>query len=97
MTLQTTDFLIIGGWIIGISIALEAKQRFPDCRVTLLEKESHCDLHASGRTAVYCMPDSTTAPTVSRRDVPAMETGSGPRIAGSVGCVSTPEENWWWQ
>ena len=39
MTLQTTDFLIIGGGIIGISIALEAKRRFPDCRVTLLEKE----------------------------------------------------------
>ena len=51
MTLQTTDFLIIGGGIIGISIALEAKRRFPDCRVTLLEKEPHCGLHASGRNS----------------------------------------------
>jgi L-2-hydroxyglutarate oxidase LhgO len=48
---QTTDFLIIGGGIIGISLALEAKRRFPDCRVTLLEKEPHCALHASGRNS----------------------------------------------
>ncbi len=51
MTLQTTGFLIIGGGIIGISIALEAKRRFPDCRVTLLENEPHCGLHASGRNS----------------------------------------------
>jgi L-2-hydroxyglutarate oxidase LhgO len=51
MSLKPADFLIIGGGIIGISIALEAKRRFPDCRVTLLEKESHCGLHASGRNS----------------------------------------------
>jgi L-2-hydroxyglutarate oxidase LhgO len=51
MSLKPTDFLIIGGGIIGISIALEAKRRFPDCRVTLLEKEPHCGLHASGRNS----------------------------------------------
>jgi (S)-2-hydroxyglutarate dehydrogenase len=51
MTLRTADFLIIGGGIIGISIALEAKRRFPDCRVTLIEKEPHCGQHASGRNS----------------------------------------------
>jgi L-2-hydroxyglutarate oxidase len=51
MLLQTTDFLIIGGGIIGINLALETKRRFPDVRVTLLEKEPRCGEHASGRNS----------------------------------------------
>jgi len=47
----TTDFLIIGGGIIGITIALELKQRFPDQTITLIEKEPECGLHASSRNS----------------------------------------------
>ena len=49
--MNTTDFLLIGGGIIGISIARELKSRYPDSSVCLLEKEDHCGLHASGRNS----------------------------------------------
>jgi (S)-2-hydroxyglutarate dehydrogenase len=45
------DFLVIGGGIVGISIARELKRRFSDETVTLIEKEPACGLHASGRNS----------------------------------------------
>ncbi|MDW8308536.1 MAG: L-2-hydroxyglutarate oxidase [Verrucomicrobiales bacterium] len=47
----TADFLIIGGGIIGVSIAREVKRRWRDARVLLLEKEPECGRHASGRNS----------------------------------------------
>ena len=47
----TCDFLIIGGGIIGISIARELKRRNPDSKVILIEKENDFGLHASGRNS----------------------------------------------
>ena len=49
--MKTTDFLLIGGGIIGISIARELKSRYPDSSVCILEKEKECGLHASGRNS----------------------------------------------
>ncbi|SPE50609.1 conserved hypothetical protein [Verrucomicrobia bacterium] len=49
--MNTTDFLVIGGGIVGLSIARDLKRRYPDCRVALLEKEAECGLHASGRNS----------------------------------------------
>jgi len=49
--MRTPDFLVIGGGIIGISIARELKSRFSDAAVTLIEKEPACGLHASGRNS----------------------------------------------
>jgi len=63
----TTDFLIVGGGIIGINIARSLKKRFPESKVTLLEKEEACGLHASGRNSgvlhagFYYSPDSLKA------------------------------------
>ena len=34
------DLAVIGGGIVGLSVALEAVQRFPGLRVGLVEKES---------------------------------------------------------
>ena len=51
MTTKTTDFLIIGGGVIGINLALQAKRHFPDMDVTLIEKENDCGEHASGRNS----------------------------------------------
>lgn len=49
--MNTADFLVIGGGIVGLSIARELKSRFPGTRVALLEKEADCGLHASGRNS----------------------------------------------
>ena len=46
-----SDFLVIGGGVIGLSVARELKRRQGDCTVTLIEKEPACALHASGRNS----------------------------------------------
>jgi len=46
-----TDFLVIGGGIIGISIANEILNRYPNSKVTIIEKENQIGLHASGRNS----------------------------------------------
>lgn len=62
-----TDFLIIGGGIIGINIARGLKRIFPDATVLILEKEAECGFHASGRNSgvlhagFYYSPDSLKA------------------------------------
>ena len=50
-SVSSADFLVLGGGIIGISVARELKHRFRDARITLLEKEAKCGLHASGRNS----------------------------------------------
>jgi len=47
----TSDFLVIGGGIIGLNIARALKKRFRDATVTVLEKEESCGRHASGRNS----------------------------------------------
>src|SRR5437870_1536217 len=49
--MNTADFLVVGGGVVGLSIAREWKRRHSDARVTVLEKESECGLHASGRNS----------------------------------------------
>lgn len=51
MTAATADFLVIGGGVIGVNLALQVRRRYPDARVTLIEKEPDCGLHASGRNS----------------------------------------------
>ena len=46
-----TDFLVIGGGVIGLNIARDLRRRYGDSTVTLIEKESDCGLHASGRNS----------------------------------------------
>jgi len=62
-----SDFLVIGGGIIGISISRELKKLFPDAKVILIEKENACGMHGSGRNSgvlhagFYYSPDSLKA------------------------------------
>jgi L-2-hydroxyglutarate oxidase LhgO len=49
--MRTPDFLIIGGGVIGLAVALEARRRHPGATVTLLEKEPGWGRHASGRNS----------------------------------------------
>lgn len=61
------DFLIIGGGVIGVSIARSIKRRYSSSKIVLVEKEPDCGLHASGRNSgvlhagFYYTPDSLKA------------------------------------
>jgi len=63
----TSDFLVIGGGVIGLNIARGLRRVFPSASVRLLEKELNCGLHASGRNSgvlhagFYYSPDSLKA------------------------------------
>ena len=62
-----SDFLVIGGGIIGLNIARQLKRLYPDLTVTVIEKEPQCGTHASGRNSgvlhagFYYTPDSLKA------------------------------------
>src|SRR6202142_2515096 len=48
---MNTDFLIIGGGIIGLSVARALKTSYPSASITLIEKEADVGRHASGRNS----------------------------------------------
>ena len=62
-----SDFLVIGGGVIGLNIARGLRKVFPGTSVRLIEKEADCGLHASGRNSgvlhagFYYSPDSLKA------------------------------------
>ena len=45
------DYLIIGAGIIGLSIARELKQKNPNSKILIIEKESDVGFHSSGRNS----------------------------------------------
>lgn len=45
------DYLIIGAGIIGLNIAKNLKERFPDSKIVVLEKEEEVAMHSSGRNS----------------------------------------------
>jgi len=65
--LVTTDFLIIGGGIIGLNVARKLKKQYSDSSVMVIEKERDCGARASGRNSgvlhagFYYSPDSLKA------------------------------------
>lgn len=46
-----TDFLIVGGGVIGLAVARELAARCPGAGIVILEKENEPALHASGRNS----------------------------------------------
>lgn len=48
---MTVDYLVIGGGILGLSVARELKRRHADARIVVLEKETSCGAHASTRNS----------------------------------------------
>lgn len=48
---MTTDYLVIGGGVIGLAVARELKRRHSAARIVVLEKETHCGAHASTRNS----------------------------------------------
>jgi L-2-hydroxyglutarate oxidase LhgO len=65
--METCDFLVIGGGVIGLTIARELRRREPAARVVVIEKETFCGAHSSGRNSgvlhagFYYTPDSLKA------------------------------------
>jgi L-2-hydroxyglutarate oxidase len=61
------DLIIIGGGIVGLATAYRFLERFPDKRVTVLEKESEIARHQTGRNSgvlhsgIYYRPGSLKA------------------------------------
>jgi L-2-hydroxyglutarate oxidase LhgO len=50
-TSTNPDFLVVGGGIVGLTVARAARSRWPDASVVLLEKEEEVGLHGSGRNS----------------------------------------------
>jgi L-2-hydroxyglutarate oxidase len=67
MSTHQTDVAIIGGGIIGLATGYRLAERFPDKRITLLEKESVLAFHQTGRNSgvlhsgIYYKPGSLKA------------------------------------
>src|SRR5688572_19908919 len=65
--MRTTDFVVIGAGIVGLTIALELKRRLSGARVLILEKEPTPGRHSSGRNSgvlhsgIYYPPQSLKA------------------------------------
>ena len=61
------DFILIGGGIVGVSTALQLKQRHPGADILLIEKETSLAVHQTGRNSgvvhagVYYQPGSLKA------------------------------------
>lgn len=48
---STADFVVVGGGVVGLTIALELRSRQPAASIVVLDKESRCGEHASGRNS----------------------------------------------
>ncbi len=65
----TSDFIVIGGGIVGLATAWQLSQRFPGSSIRLLEKENKLAAHQSGRNSgvlhsgIYYKPGSLKAKT----------------------------------
>ena len=51
MSARFPDYLVVGGGIVGLTVASELRRREPGAEVHLLEKEPSLGLHASGRNS----------------------------------------------
>ncbi len=61
------DYAVVGGGIVGLSVAMTLGQRFPDAKILLLEKEAEWAFHQTGNNSgvihagVYYKPGSFKA------------------------------------
>ena len=65
--MNTFDYIIIGGGIVGVSTAWQLQQRFSDKRIAIIEKEAQFACHQTGHNSgvihagVYYQPGSLKA------------------------------------
>ena len=53
--MNTCDLLVIGGGVVGLTIAREWLLRYPKSDVVVLEKERNSVAHGSGRNSGLCI------------------------------------------
>jgi L-2-hydroxyglutarate oxidase LhgO len=93
----TTDFLVIGAGIIGLSIAREIRRQYTAASVTVLEKEPQPGFHSSGRNSgvlhsgLYYTPGSLKAQLCRQgaREMAEFHTAHGLRL-NRLGKILTP-------
>jgi L-2-hydroxyglutarate oxidase LhgO len=67
LVIDQFDFLVVGAGVVGLSVAFQLKQRYPDASILLLDKEDKIASHASTRNSgvlhagFYYSPDSLKA------------------------------------
>ena len=65
--MNSSDFLIIGGGIVGATISMELRRRHPKSTIAILEKENQLGSHSSTNNSgvihsgIYYDPDSVKA------------------------------------
>ncbi len=65
--MTSTDIIVIGGGIVGLATARSISQRYPNKRITVLEKEQTLAFHQTGRNSgvlhsgIYYKPNSLKA------------------------------------
>ena len=99
---QSYDVAVVGGGIVGLSVALEMTRSMPQLRVILLEKEKALAQHQTGHNSgvihsgIYYKPGSIKARTCVEGAAAMVsfcrEHGIPYRICGKVIVASTPEE-----
>lgn len=99
---QLVDFLIVGGGIVGLTVARELRKRYPAASIAILEKEAALGKHASGRNSgvlhsgIYY--DSSTlkakvcAEGARRMKAFAAEHGINCQLSGKVIVATSPQD-----
>jgi L-2-hydroxyglutarate oxidase LhgO len=57
-----SDYLVIGGGIVGLSTAMQLAKAHPQATVRVLEKEDRLAAHQTGTIRASSMPGSTMPP-----------------------------------
>jgi L-2-hydroxyglutarate oxidase len=100
--MESFDFAVVGGGIVGAATLYKLQQKFPEARLVLLEKEPESALHQTGRNSgvihsgLYYKPGSLKATTCRDGYLQLLdfcrEHNVAPEICGKVVVATTDGE-----